>query len=538
MPFYERQPYIQPLHSLVGEILDGQILVPRFQRPGTEVTWTPDQRGQLLDSIYRGFPVGTILLWATNEPIATLPVVGGFPIMRTSAAGPNPRLLLDGHQRLSTLVQLLGPGVVSERKRKHIPVEEQAPQEERWVFELGLPPDVRSRERFILLKPSQKPSRTQLPLDRVLDLAALNRWVREHQLSDAETNTADELRTRLREYQMPVAILAADSLDEATESFKRVNSSGTPMNDYHMAVALAYETNKDPREEFDRFRAEHLDPLGWGEVPDQDLLRVFAGRIGQNPAKLEIDKLAANLKVRRDDVSKLLSGCVHAVAQLGALGVHGPKALPYTYQFITLAVVLGERTDLDADAHARVEDWFWVTTYGEVYGSVKSSSYDRARTALDEMLAGGGWESMRRDVAERVTPVRRFDFRAARSKACALAMAEVQDGGNRAGPAHRALATEGVHALKALVPSGARTDWSNRAIAHPERDIGELRAKLKAWAESGHPQASVVEIGVPEDTSGDIGALLERRAQAIEERERTRITELGLRWEDNPRSSE
>ncbi|HID31136.1 MAG TPA: DUF262 domain-containing protein, partial [Desulfobacterales bacterium] len=107
MPFYERQPYIQPLYQIVSEVLQGDIRIPRFQRPGTETTWSAEKRGNLLDSLYRGFPIGTILLWSTKKPINTLDAVGGFTI-KSASSKDGQRLLLDGHQRLSTLVQVLG----------------------------------------------------------------------------------------------------------------------------------------------------------------------------------------------------------------------------------------------------------------------------------------------------------------------------------------------------------------------------------------------------------------------------------------------
>ncbi|MCI5166185.1 MAG: DUF262 domain-containing protein [Candidatus Electrothrix sp. GM3_4] len=209
MPFYERQPYIQPLYLIVAEVMRGEIQVPRFQRPGTEVTWSPERRGDLLDSLYRGFPIGTILLWSARQKIHTLKTVGGFTIPQSDPdQRAEQRLLLDGHQRLSTLVHILGPGLL--QGRAVIPAEESfgsGEDREHWFFELksekkGDP----SRERFILLKPSQEPRSTQVPLEIVLDRSRLNQWIREHEgaLDESMVVEADALRDRLREYSIPV----------------------------------------------------------------------------------------------------------------------------------------------------------------------------------------------------------------------------------------------------------------------------------------------------------------------------------------------
>ena len=134
MPFYERQPYIQPLPSILAEVMRGEIRVPQFQRPGTEVTWTSDQRGDLLDSVYRGFPIGTVLLWSTKQDIRTMERIGGFGVP-TPIPGRPLRLVLDGHQRLSTLVSILGPGLDDESLSAKLTAEDDN-ERERWFFDL------------------------------------------------------------------------------------------------------------------------------------------------------------------------------------------------------------------------------------------------------------------------------------------------------------------------------------------------------------------------------------------------------------------
>lgn len=145
--------------------------MPRFQRKGTEITWTPEQRGDLLDSLYRGFPVGTILLWSTNTEVPSNDRVAGFKLPdRGQRKGPM-RMLLDGHQRLSTLLAILGPGLTRELGGSHCGIEHEEVLAETWVFETR-PAEIgvervggqaSTRECFVLLKRGQKASRTQIP---------------------------------------------------------------------------------------------------------------------------------------------------------------------------------------------------------------------------------------------------------------------------------------------------------------------------------------------------------------------------------------
>lgn len=538
MPFYERQPYISPLHQIVAEVLRGEILIPRFQRPGTE--WESPQRGDLLDSLYRGFPIGTILLWSTNSPIGTKDVVGGFKICKASPR-EGQRLLLDGHQRLSTLVQILGPGLVQDLQPADVETvsddTDRATRKEVWVFDLAKDKQSKSRDRFVLLKPGQDPSPTQLPLDLALNRAALNRWVRDHEkgLSDAQVVEVDGLRDRLREYNIPVAVLAVDSLEDATESFKRINSSGTAMTDFNMVAALAYRDGFDPQELFERNRAELLEPIGWQDLPDMDVLRVCAALAKQHPAKMEVDNLAQRLTEKDDLISRAFQAVADAARLVGELcGMTGPEVLPYSWQLITLAVWLGANGKDQSDMRARdaIRRWLWLTTYGEAFAGVNSAIYDRSLRALGEMIQGRSYEAMDRDLTKKVRPVRSFDFRAARSRAIALAMARHEDN-DVSGKAHQALAL-GAEAIGVLRPSGRRSEWWNRVVI-TEDSVASYRTALKHRAEKqSRPSEDelLARIGIGSDAQGKVEDLLIARRQLIEADERQFVTDLGLDWAD------
>ena len=538
MPFYERQPYIQALHQIVKEVMRGDIRVPRFH---PQAAWRPEHRGDLLDSLYRGFPVGTVLLWPTATPIPTHDIVGGFKIPPLPVApGTIYRLLLDGHQRLATLVQILGPGLLADLANEGANVIAAEGTSERWFFELEPEGDPEnSRDRFVLLKPGHEPKATQVPLSIILHRSQVNRWVRDNELSDDLATAVDNLRDRLREYSMPVSVLAADSLKEATESFKRINSGATPLSDFHMVAALAFDEENDPQQQFAEARSEHLSPVGWGGVSDTDVLRVAAG-LGdrKNPAQLDVAELADRIRKDRGLIERAFGAVVAATELLRSCGVLGPESLPYAWQLMTLAVHLGRAsaqvnpsTFDDASAPA-AQRWFWLTTYGEVFAGVNSAVVDRGLGALRDLLDGKPWSRMERDVTRQVRPVNNFDFRTARSKACALAMARHQDRGDAGGPAHRAL-TIGVESMQLLTRGGKRSRWWHLVIATPETGVSALREALKRRAaQSAEPgdQEMLDRIGVAPADAGTVEDLLAARRDRLLAAERAFVDELGLAW--------
>ena len=54
------------IRKLIERILSGDIRIPAFQR---DYVWSHDQVAFLIDSIYKGFPIGTIFLWKTEMVI-------------------------------------------------------------------------------------------------------------------------------------------------------------------------------------------------------------------------------------------------------------------------------------------------------------------------------------------------------------------------------------------------------------------------------------------------------------------------------------
>lgn len=86
------------ISTALDKIDDFQLFVPAFQR---EYVWKRDNAKQLIDSLIKEYPTGTLLTWETNSP----PELKG-PQKYNEKQGAV-RLLLDGQQRLTTLYMLI-----------------------------------------------------------------------------------------------------------------------------------------------------------------------------------------------------------------------------------------------------------------------------------------------------------------------------------------------------------------------------------------------------------------------------------------------
>lgn len=83
--------------SLMVQVSAGQLRLPEIQRA---YIWKPAQVAGLIDSLYRGYPSGGLLLWQTADEIIDRPIQSAPP---STVNFNNPLYLLDGQQRITSL---------------------------------------------------------------------------------------------------------------------------------------------------------------------------------------------------------------------------------------------------------------------------------------------------------------------------------------------------------------------------------------------------------------------------------------------------
>jgi hypothetical protein len=99
------------VEELVSRIERGQLRLPEMQR---RYVWRSPRVRDLLDSLYRGYPSGAILLWETNEEVP----LQDFAVSQKENPYQNTQLLLDGQQRLTSLSAVIRGEPVMVRGRK------------------------------------------------------------------------------------------------------------------------------------------------------------------------------------------------------------------------------------------------------------------------------------------------------------------------------------------------------------------------------------------------------------------------------------
>lgn len=103
------------VEELVSMIERGELRLPEMQR---QYVWRSTRVRDLLDSLYRGYPSGAILLWETDEAVP----LQAFAVSQEHNPYQTSRLLLDGQQRLTSLSAVIRGQPVTVRGRRR-PIE-------------------------------------------------------------------------------------------------------------------------------------------------------------------------------------------------------------------------------------------------------------------------------------------------------------------------------------------------------------------------------------------------------------------------------
>jgi Protein of unknown function DUF262 len=234
----------------------GGLRVPRFQR---SFVWDADDIRKLFDSIWRGFPIGTLLLWKHETPAGRAefgPVAFDVP-HRTDAYW-----LVDGQQRVTSIVGALA----------------KAPLTSDTAFELCF--DLR-RGRVVSARRRGVPS-WWLPFRVAHDTAALLSWLRQNDVDfgDAEIELAMALGGALRDYQIPAYVVERDDDQLLREVFDRINSAGKPIRRAQVFHAL-FASDTEPGSP--ATVVVELARLGWGKLDEsrvvQSLLAIRGGDV-------------------------------------------------------------------------------------------------------------------------------------------------------------------------------------------------------------------------------------------------------------------
>jgi hypothetical protein len=264
--------------QLVGMIEKGQIRLPEMQR---KFVWKATKVRDLLDSLYRGYPSGTILMWEPDETVA----LTSFSIKTDDKSAFKPMLLLDGQQRLTSLSSVLrGEPVTVRGRRRPIDILFNLEHPENPLTSIDADEDDEDEFESDEFEQSEDAlNETIQQMTFVVSsskLAAASNWIRVSDvfkdnsdkafLTKAGVESFDDPRydkyterikklRAIRDYVYRMDVLEPNlSYEEVTEIFVRVNSLGAKLRGSDLALAQITARWRDSLRIFEELQVKIL----------------------------------------------------------------------------------------------------------------------------------------------------------------------------------------------------------------------------------------------------------------------------------------
>ncbi len=422
-PMPEVKPEIVFIFELVQEVERGRLRIPNFQRP---YVWRREQMRDLLDSVYRQYPIGSLLVWETDADLASTNWVG--PVHIASSRTETSVFVLDGQQRLSTLV-----GVLRAPREDDPSFDDEDPGRWRVLFnaETG---------QFEHAIPGEGLAPSQFPMWKLMDtIEFLNECERMRASGGSSAQmyvqkTQDLLRT-IQAYKLPLVRIRHTELNQAVDIFARLNSKGQAMTADQMVSALTYLEAPGGLPSFNLAKRiddvqEDLDVVGFGGIDRTIILRAFLASLGEDIYRTDWTRLTDK---KRNDLQEKLPQIIGstrdslliATSFLHELGVCVDRLLPYSMQLVVLSAFFNNCHHPTIEQIEFLRKWFWASSFTNWFAarnpSRVSDLINEFRFNLPGTAAPIELQTMRLD--ERAQPLpRTFDMRAARARTLLLVL--------------------------------------------------------------------------------------------------------------------
>jgi len=204
------------VNTLLGYVKDGTIAIPEIQRP---FVWDSTKVRDLIDSLYKGYPVGYIITW--KNPDVKL---------KDGSKSEGKQILIDGQQRITALTAaLLGQQVLNSNYKK---------------VRIKIAFNIKTEE-FQTLNPAIEAQEDWIPdISEFMEDGNVNMWefvTNYSQKFDIEPNIVNERINKLIQVKNisigRIELGSTLDIDTVTEIFIRINSAGVVLSQADFAMS-------------------------------------------------------------------------------------------------------------------------------------------------------------------------------------------------------------------------------------------------------------------------------------------------------------
>ena len=460
-------PDVRFLTDILDDVSSGDLRVPNFQRP---YVWKPSDAIALFDSIFKRYPIGSVLFWETTEKLNSFTRIGPFEIDLDQR--PEVNYIIDGHQRISTLYGIL-------KSKNLISINEP----DKWVLYFDL-----DKDEFFFRTPTTK-VQNYIAMDKIIntiDFLAECKRIQDSVPTNAEyyIKKAQKLTQAIVTYKIAITQIKKGDLSSAVEIFSRLNTKGLDMTPDQMLSALTYKEGVNSFKLADKIDQilNRLIEFNFSEIERIFIFRAIIAASKRDIYGVKLEDLARDSKT---NLSSIADQCeisiIKAVVFLRTVvKVPSDKLLPYNLQLVFLSEFFYVQPEPSQNQLDELVKWFWYTSYSAWFGGANSSKIKRGLEDMRSFATNQNGQVLSNEeyLSKTVEIPEKFDFRYARIKAFILFLNQLEPiafNDDQTGIQGN-LIEYGSKALHNIIPNEINS-YANKIIIGPVRS-GYVRAEL------------------------------------------------------------
>ncbi|WP_121249419.1 DUF262 domain-containing protein [Solirubrobacter pauli] len=341
----------------MDHLVGGRLRIPAFQRG---FVWDAERVAFFMDSVYKGYPFGNLLLWRTRQELTHERDLGPYQLPAGDPEYPID-YVLDGQQRLTSLFGVFQNSLQAREPDERFNV----------YFDRQAEDSLQSSQFFALPLDQPVDSARYFPLRVLFDVVAYRQAT--EPLEGDDLLLIDEMQTRFKEVQVPTQTFETDDRGRVAIVFERVNRLGVELDTLQLLSAWTWSDDFFLQEKFEDL-GEDLEPFGFKLVGEDTnlLLRCCSAIIQGEAAPAALMQLDGDeVRERFDEISNGILGAIDFLRT--NLHVGSMANLPFGTLIVPLAVFFSAKGNssvvcTSAQRKALLK-WFWRSSFSRRYSS-------------------------------------------------------------------------------------------------------------------------------------------------------------------------
>jgi len=354
-----------PIPKLISRVEEGIFRIPEFQR---DFIWDPKDVRKLFDSINKGYPIGSLLLW--RSPQDKWGFFRSVEILSEHSIGDQPfpelNFVLDGQQRLLSLyVGLKG-------------LEFEGRDWGRLVLDLN-------ENKFRYAKGE---SEHLINLHRIWSNKEFKRITKE--LNEPYEDLVWDAHQRLNDYKIPIIFVETEDMARVRKIFVRVNEQGKKLGRFDIINANVWRAEFNLKRKIEEELFPRLKQVGFGVINKGTVTQTQSLILeGSATVKAQRRMKAEGVKKTWDDIVDAIISAVNYLRH--NFGVKQIDFIPYESMLPILSYYMykkGINTVEDEQDKQIIDKWFWGGAFSRRYSQASTSKMDDDIKLIDRLIDG------------------------------------------------------------------------------------------------------------------------------------------------------